>query len=196
MRWLRLCLRRAATYFFLTPKKSRRAGYNCSSSSKMPLSCAEGLGTAQTAFVVGRHETACKGGCKMNIWLRDGLARCARWLSLMDFCEGTVGDGFSEGRWNSKAIPIMNELVQMAQGPVPTMIHFAPFGVAGLPHRWIRGQARGPVPTVLRLDGAGTDHRPTNPSLPTLLRVACARGTGAISPCPLESPGVWLPLGA
>ena len=24
------------------------------------------------------------------------------------------GDGFSEGRWDTKAIPIMNELVQMA----------------------------------------------------------------------------------
>ena len=32
-----------------------------------------------------------------------------------------VGDGFSEGRWNSKAIQIMNELVQMA--PVPIQIY-------------------------------------------------------------------------
>ncbi len=31
----------------------------------------------------------------------------------MDFWDGTVGDGFSEGRWNGKAIPIMNQLVQM-----------------------------------------------------------------------------------
>ena len=31
----------------------------------------------------------------------------------MDFCEGAVGDGFFEGWWNCKAIPIMNELVQM-----------------------------------------------------------------------------------
>ena len=35
----------------------------------MPLSCAEGLGTAQIAFVAGRHETACKVG-----WKKEG--RC------------------------------------------------------------------------------------------------------------------------
>ena len=36
----------------------------------------------------------------------------------MDFWDGTGRDGFSEGRWNGKAIPIMNELVQMAPVPV------------------------------------------------------------------------------
>ncbi len=34
----------------------------------------------------------------------------------MDVWDGTVGDGFSEGRWNAKAIPIMNWLVQMGTG--------------------------------------------------------------------------------
>ena len=29
------------------------------------------------------------------------------------------GVGFSEGRWNGKAIPIMNELVQMGTGACP-----------------------------------------------------------------------------
>ena len=37
----------------------------------------------------------------------------------MDFWDRMFSDGFSEGRWNSKAIPIMNELVQM--GPVPVL---------------------------------------------------------------------------
>ena len=40
----------------------------------------------------------------------------------MDFWDGTSSDGFSEGLWNSKAIPIMNKLVQIAQGPVPTIV--------------------------------------------------------------------------
>ena len=40
----------------------------------------------------------------------------------MGFRDGTFGDGFSEGRWSSKAIPIMNELVQMARGPVPYVV--------------------------------------------------------------------------
>ncbi len=34
----------------------------------------------------------------------------------MDFCDGLFGEGLFEGRWNGKAIPIMNELVQMARG--------------------------------------------------------------------------------
>ena len=34
----------------------------------------------------------------------------------MGFWDGTVGDGFSKGLWNSNAIPIMNELVQMHGG--------------------------------------------------------------------------------
>ena len=34
----------------------------------------------------------------------------------MDFWDGTGWDGFFEGRWNGKAIPIMNELVQVARG--------------------------------------------------------------------------------
>ena len=33
----------------------------------MPLSCAEGLGTAQSAFVVARHALACKVGCKTEV---------------------------------------------------------------------------------------------------------------------------------
>ena len=44
----------------------------------------------------------------------------------MNFWDGTVGDGFSEGLWNGKAIPIMNELVQMARGPVPTIALASP----------------------------------------------------------------------
>ena len=38
----------------------------------------------------------------------------------MNFGDGTVSDGFSEGRGKCKAIPIMNELIQMARGHVPT----------------------------------------------------------------------------
>ena len=68
MRWLRLCLRRAASnaqiirVFILFVnredankrlKKSKRAGYNCPSSS--------------IAFVIGRHETACEVGYKMDV---------------------------------------------------------------------------------------------------------------------------------
>ena len=53
-----------------------------------------------------------------------GLTRCARWLSLMDFWDGMVGDGFSEGWWNGKAIPIMNELVQMTLALSPLPSHF------------------------------------------------------------------------
>ena len=34
----------------------------------------------------------------------------------MSFRDGMGWDGFSEGRWNGKAIPIMNELVQMGTG--------------------------------------------------------------------------------
>ena len=33
----------------------------------MPLSCAEGLGTAQSAFVIERHESACKVGYKREV---------------------------------------------------------------------------------------------------------------------------------
>ena len=57
----------SATYFLSTAKKSKQ---------KMPLSCAEGLGTARAgyncssssiAFVVGRHESACEVRCKMDV---------------------------------------------------------------------------------------------------------------------------------
>ena len=37
----------------------------------------------------------------------------------MDFWDGTGWDGFSEGRCNTKAIPIMNELGQMGTGAYP-----------------------------------------------------------------------------
>ena len=37
------------------------------SKQKMPLSCAEGLGTAQSAFVIERHALACEVGCKMDV---------------------------------------------------------------------------------------------------------------------------------
>ena len=46
----------------------------------------------------------------------------------MDFWDRMFGDGFFEGRWNCKAIPIMNELVQMARGPVPTCDCFSLLG--------------------------------------------------------------------
>ena len=39
----------------------------------MPLSCAEGLGTAQIAFVTGRHALACKVGCPMNVGCETAL---------------------------------------------------------------------------------------------------------------------------
>ncbi len=39
----------------------------------------------------------------------------------MDFCDGMFGDSFSEGRWNGKAIPIMNELGQMPSPVSPIL---------------------------------------------------------------------------
>ena len=54
----------SATYFLSTATKSRQ---------KMPLSNAEGLGTAQSAFVIARHETACKVGCQMDIGCETAL---------------------------------------------------------------------------------------------------------------------------
>ena len=44
-------------FFFACPKKKQ----------KRALSCAEGLGTAQSAFVVARHAPACEVDCKMNV---------------------------------------------------------------------------------------------------------------------------------
>ena len=81
----------------------------------MPLSCAEGLGTAQIAFVIAQHETACQVGCPVNLGLRDGLARCARWFSLMGFCDGTACDGLVDVlhhvRQSLKKIEIPNYLI-------------------------------------------------------------------------------------
>ena len=37
------------------------------SRQKMPLSCAEGLGTAQIAFVAEQHEPACQGNCNKDV---------------------------------------------------------------------------------------------------------------------------------
>ena len=54
----------SATYFLSTATKSRQ---------KMPLSNAEGLGTAQSAFVIARQETACKVGCKMDVGCETAL---------------------------------------------------------------------------------------------------------------------------
>ena len=45
-------------FLFLTAKKRKQ---------KMPLSNAEGLATAQIAFVIGRHALACKVGCKREV---------------------------------------------------------------------------------------------------------------------------------
>ncbi len=39
----------------------------------MPLSCAEGLGTAQIAFVALRHALACKVGCKREVGCETAL---------------------------------------------------------------------------------------------------------------------------
>ncbi len=58
----------SATYFFSTAKKSKQ---------KMPLSNAEGLGTAQTVFVIIRHVVAFKVGWTIDSLVRIGLVRCA-----------------------------------------------------------------------------------------------------------------------
>ena len=39
----------------------------------MPLSNAEGLGTAQSAFVIAQHETACEVGCKRDVGCQTDL---------------------------------------------------------------------------------------------------------------------------
>ncbi len=87
MRWLRLCLRRAASnaqiirvfiLFFNSKKKEaknaalKRRGVLC---------------TAQIAFVIGRHALACKVGCKMDVGCETALRavrdRFFRWFLVM-----------------------------------------------------------------------------------------------------------------
>ena len=66
MRWLRLCLRRAATYFFSTAKKVGERGTTAQQFKNAALMRRE-AGTAQIAFVTERHALACKVGCKMDV---------------------------------------------------------------------------------------------------------------------------------
>ena len=54
-------------FLFFNSKKRKRVGYNCLSSSKMPLSRRRGAGTAQTALRVAQHALACKVDCKMDV---------------------------------------------------------------------------------------------------------------------------------
>ena len=58
MRWLRLCLRRAATSFFFNSKKKE---------AKNAALMRREACTAQIAFVVARHALACEGSCKMDV---------------------------------------------------------------------------------------------------------------------------------
>ncbi len=105
-------------------------------------------------------------------WMWVARRTCA--LCPMAFVDGLLRwhgwDGFSEGRWNSKAIPIVNKLVQMPQGPVPTIASYLSrlpsplvsyifdrardiaflclLCLLWLTPSCIFGQARGPVPTI------------------------------------------------
>ena len=58
MRWLRLCLRRAATSFFQQQKKEAK---------NAALMRRGVLCTAQIALRVARHALACQVGCKMDV---------------------------------------------------------------------------------------------------------------------------------
>ena len=69
----------------------------------MPLSCAEGLGTAQIAFVITRPEPACEVGCNKDVGcetdlraVRDGfigwalgMARLAMAFLMYGIASGT-----------------------------------------------------------------------------------------------------------
>ena len=83
MRWLRLCLRRAATSFFFNRKKKeaknaalKRRGVLC---------------TAQIAFVTGGHALACEGNCKREVGCETALR--------------AVRDGFIGGFFGMALLP-------------------------------------------------------------------------------------------
>ena len=81
MRWLRLCLRRAATSFFLLLKKEAK-----NAALKRRGAC-----TAQIAFVIGRHALACEVGCKMAVGCETALR--------------AVRDGFIGGSFGMAWLP-------------------------------------------------------------------------------------------
>ena len=84
MRWLRLCLRRAATSFFLTAKKG---------SKKCRSHAPRGLHSAKR--FAGRTPCAgLRGGLQEGGGLRDGLARCARWFYRRVFWDGLFAMAF------------------------------------------------------------------------------------------------------
>ena len=71
---------------FLNSKKRKQ---------KMPLSCARGgLCTAQSALRVAHHALACEVGGKREVGVRDGLARCARWVYRRVFWDGLFAMAF------------------------------------------------------------------------------------------------------
>ena len=89
MRWLRLCLRRAATDFFSTAKKVGERGTTAPAVQKCRSQTPRGWHSANR--FTGR--TTCvglQGGLQNGCGLRDGLARCARWHDLMVFWDGLV----------------------------------------------------------------------------------------------------------
>ena len=57
----------------------------------------------------------------------------------MGFGDGTGWDGFSEGQWNCKAIPIMNELVQMESMALSNALEP---GIGNAQERGAEGHAR------------------------------------------------------
>ena len=79
---------------FFNSKKKEASGVQLPSSSKMPLSNAERL--AQRKSLCGSHNMrwparwVARGGLQEGGWLRDGLARCARWHDLMVFWDGIL----------------------------------------------------------------------------------------------------------
>ena len=90
MRWLRLCLRRAATDFFSTAKKVGERGTTAPAVQKCRSHTPRGALHSANRFC---NSTTCAGlpsGLQDGCGLRDGLARCARWLCLMVFWDGLV----------------------------------------------------------------------------------------------------------
>ncbi len=85
MRWLRLCLRRAATSFFSTAKKGSK---KCRSHAPRGALHSANRSCSSTTCV------GLQGGLQDECALRDGLARCARWFYLMVFCDGLVAMAF------------------------------------------------------------------------------------------------------
>ena len=71
----------AFSFFFSTAKKRKQ---------KMPLSCAEGALHSAKRFAGRTPCAGLRGGVQNRCGLRDGLARCARWLFGMVFWDGIL----------------------------------------------------------------------------------------------------------